>query len=217
MSNVSHLKDEDTASGKLRRLASASSLARALGRRLPSSKENVPITQNHQQVMPDMRSARHSQPLADMPPPALNQQRPRRVSSPHPKKEILPRSVTLSNLPVSKTWLPSSNSSVSLLGRAPPPSASPPAVTRKTVAVKPAITDRRRSLIPTPTAGRPAQSNNVSPKARKAQGDELKVRAKALTPIEIRPPESYTATPQKLRHKQSKSPERKPAKVTAST
>lgn len=214
-SSVSHLKDDDLAPGKVRRLASASSFARILGRRLPSSKENIPTTQPHQQVVPAMRPSKPTEPLADMPPPSLNQRRPRRVSSPHPNKEILARSVTLSNLPVPKHQLPSTNSSVSLLGRAPAPSASPSGSTRKTIAAKPAGKDGRQSLIPTPTNRKSFQGSNASPRT-KPRGNEVRVRPATVTPVEVKPPEAYTATPQKLRHKQSKSPERKAANVIAS-
>lgn len=203
---VSHHKADDEP-GKLRRLASVTNIAKAFTRRQSSSnKENIPPPRTFTYQGENVLTSRSM--LSAMPPPSLLTSRPRRVSSPHPRKEILPRSITTSNLPVPRPRLPSTSTSVSLIGRTLTSSPAPATTAKRPVPATSQASDKRRSLIPTPTSravsGNSARSFNsdlVGPKLRDNPVDVSR------TP-DLSPSKPGT-TPQKIKHRSSKSPERK--------
>lgn len=200
---VSHHKTEDQS--KLRRLASVTNLAKSFTRRQSSSnKENIPPVPALTYQDENTSTSRSRRP--NMPPPCLITSRARRVSSPHPRKEILPRSITISNLPVSRPRLPSTHTSISLVGRTLTPSPASAAVVKRSIAQNSQVSDRRKSLIPTPTSrglssARLSSSNFVDPQPR----EEI---TEVNRTSDLSPSRSGD-TSQKLKHKISKSPERK--------
>lgn len=132
--------------------------------------------------------------------------------SPHPRKTILPRNVTVSNMLSRQATRParltSSHTAASLLARPLVSTTTLSPALQETSKLAPEL---RRSLLPTPTRT-PSKPNSES---RYGLDDvhprsyEVKDRVRQVTPMQLVMPNPYIATPQKLRHRQSKSPIRR--------
>lgn len=226
-----HKRNEGNDPSRLQRLASATNITKAFTRKSSHNKENIP-TQAASPCGLDPLKEDPDQSLAAMPPPSYTIQRPRRVSSPHPRKEILPRSITISNLPGPRPRLPSSHTSASLLSRRPTPSPTAIPKGQKTSPAKPFAKRNRRSLIPTPNRGRADESHVFGGRQPKWQTREGEVKGRTLqdlapnsehvhnqvtraatSPSPDRKEDLFrnrTFTPQKLKHRNSKSPGKSP-------